>query len=320
MTEILSNDNAHPKPTEQRVQPVSSSSSIPSIPSASSAASLPSTQAELREINPPSPFLMGPWLMWQNLRQHHYLVSNFIKRDLRLKYRNSVLGYFWSLLEPLLLAGVYFVLFTILGNRPERYILWVLCGVITWTFFNKSLNGSLTSLTRSGGMIKQVYFPREIFSFTIVGSNLCIACLSLVITIPFMYHFGIWPSIYLLMVPLGLLLTALLALGLGLAMACLNAINRDIEHFFRFVTRAGFFLSPVLWTLNMVPSSRQKVLDYLLLNPMVVPITMVRNGIDGNGLGIDMVYVVYSVVFCLLSFLLGSMVFKRYEAEVVKKV
>ena len=279
-----------------------------------------SGSAELREINPPTPFLLAPWLMWQNLRQHHYLVSNFIKRDLRLKYRNSVMGYFWSLLEPLLLAGVYFVLFTILGNRPERYILWGLCGVITWTFFNRALNGSLTSLTKNGGMIKQVFFPREIFSFTIVGSNLTIACLSLVITIPFMYYFGIWPSVYLLMVPVGLLLTAMLALGIGLGVACLNAINRDIEHFFRFVTRAGFFLSPVLWTLNMIPSSRESVLDYLMLNPMVVPITMVRNGIDGSELGIDLIYVAYSIGFCILSFLLGSMFFKRHEAEVVKKV
>ena len=75
-----------------------------------------SGRSELMEINPPMPFLLAPWLMWQNLRQHHYLVSNFIKRDLRLKYRNSVMGYFWSLLEPLLLAGVYFVLFNIIAD------------------------------------------------------------------------------------------------------------------------------------------------------------------------------------------------------------
>jgi len=279
------------------------------------------SHAVLRQINQPRHFLLGPWLLWVNLRKHHYLVTNFVKRDVRLKYRNSVLGYFWSLLEPLLLAGVYFTLFTIIADNPEReYPLWVLLGVLTWGFFSRSLNGAVTSLTKNAAMIKGVYFPRELFALTTVGSHLVIAALSLLVAIPFMYYFGITPNLYLLMVPLGLILTSLLALGIGLAMACLNAVNRDIEHFFRFVTRAGFFLSPVMWTIDMVPKSRAGMLDYLMLNPMVVPITMIRNGIDGRALGIDFSYVLYSVMFCWLSFFVGAMIFKRFEAGVVKKL
>ena len=280
-----------------------------------------SEEKSLLEINRKRGFLLGPWLMWQNIQKHHYLVSNFITRDLRLKYRNSMLGYFWSLLEPLLLVGVYFTLFSILSNNPEqRYGLWVFIGVITYGYFAKSLSGAITSLTNNEAMIKQVYFPREIFALTNLGSNLCMAGLSLLVTIPFMYYFEIYPTVYLLMVPLGLIMTSLLALGIGLGMACLNVINRDIEHFFRFIIRAGFYLSPVIWTIDMVPKSRAALSTFMFLNPITVPITMVRNGIDGRELGIDLIYVTYSVAFCILSFLFGTMAFKRFEADVVKKL
>jgi ABC-type polysaccharide/polyol phosphate export permease len=273
---------------------------------------------ELSEINKNKSFWLGPLTIWKNIREHHYLISNFIQRDLRLKYRNSLLGYFWSLLEPLMLSGVYFVLFVIIKGSPEpNYPLWVILGVIVWGHFSQSLNGSITSLTQNSELIKQVYFPREIFAITKVGSNLIIAILGLFVAVPFMYYLDISPNEQLLMVPLGLILVSMLSLGVGLLLACLNTVNRDIEHFFRFVTRAGFFLSPVMWTVEMVSAN---ALKYILINPMVVPITMIRNGIDGKSLGIESLYVTYSILFCTISLLLGCMVFKYYEARVVKKL
>jgi ABC-type polysaccharide/polyol phosphate export permease len=217
-----------------------------------------------------------------------------------------------------MLSGVYFVLFIIIKGSPEpNYPLWVILGVIIWGHFSQSLNGSITSLTHNSELIKQVYFPREIFAITKVGANLVIATLGLFVAVPFMYYLNITPNEQLLMVPLGLILVSMLSLGVGLLLACLNAVNRDIEHFFRFVTRAGFFLSPVMWTIEMVPDN---ALKYVMINPMVMPITMIRNGIDGESLGIDSMYVGYSIAFCIISFLLGCMIFKRYEAEVVKKL
>tara|TARA_B100001142_G_scaffold245858_1_gene245420 strand:+ start:808 stop:1653 length:846 start_codon:yes stop_codon:yes gene_type:complete len=278
-------------------------------------------ETELYEKNPTKNLLMGPITVMQNIREYNYLLSNFIKRDLRLKYRNSFLGYFWSLLEPLLLSAVYYVLFIIIADNPEKeYPLWVILGVITWSFFSRSLTGCISSLTKNSAMIKQIYFPRELFSINVVGSHLVITILSLFVAVPFMYHFGISPTIYLLMIPIGLFLASSLALGIGLLLAPLNVVNRDIEHLFRFITRAGFFLSPVMWTIDMIPASRASVMEYLLLNPMVVPITMVRNGIEGEALTIDLFYIIYSFAFCFCSLLLGTTVFKRFESEVIKKL
>ena len=199
-----------------------------------------SKEKTLTEINKVNSFWLGPWIIWLNIQKHRFLISNFIQRDLRLKYRNSVLGYFWSLLEPLMLSGVYFILFVIIKGSPEpNYPLWVIIGVIIWGHFSQSLNGSIGSLTQNSGLIKQVYFPREIFAIAKVGSNLVIASLGLLVSIPLIYILDIQPNLNLLMVPVGLIMVSMLSLGIGLSLACLNTTNRDIEHFFRFVTRGS---------------------------------------------------------------------------------
>ena len=272
----------------------------------------------LREINPSAPFFSGPLTVIRNMYRRRRIVFNFIKRDIRLKYRNSSLGYFWSLLEPLLLSAVYFILFTIITDRPrEDYALLVILGVISWTLFSRGLKSSISSLTHNEMMIKQVYLPREIFAVTSVGSNLVINSFSLFVAIPFIIYFDITLNQNLVLVPIGLFILSIMALGVGLMMAWINAINRDVEHFFAFVTRAGFFLSPVMWTIEMVPESG---LQYALLNPVVVPITMIRNGLTGEDFSIELTWVAYSISFSILSFIIGSMFFKKMEPEVIKKI
>lgn len=274
---------------------------------------------ELAEPNPRPSLVGGLGRMVRDVRRHRHLVSNFIQRDIRLKYRNSSLGYFWSILEPLLMTGVYVVLFTVIAGKPEPlYPLWVVIGVITWSFFGKALTGSLTSLTGHEGIIKQVYFPRALFSVTTTGSGAVMALLSLLVAVPFLIYHRIPPTPALLLVPAGLLLTGLLAMGLGLALACLNVVFRDAEFIMRFVVRAGFYLSPVMWTFHMVPKSRAT--DAILLNPMAVPITMVRNGIVASPLGISSGWIVYSVAVCAAMFAVGVCIFQRYEAGVVKSL
>lgn len=278
----------------------------------------------LREINPGTPFLSGPLTIIRNMIRRRRIVYNFIRRDIRLKYRNSSFGYFWSLLEPLLLSGVYFILFTIISDRPrEDYAFLVVLGVISWSFFSRALRASIVSLTNNEMMIKQVYLPREIFAVTSVGSNLVITFFSLFMSIPFIIYFDISLNQNILLVPVGLLILAILSLGIGLMMSWINAINRDIEHLFAVIARAGFFLSPVMWTIEMViERSPDTGLQYALLNPVVVPITMIRNGLTGEEFPdeIKLIWILYSVFFSILSFILGSMLFKKMEPVVIKKL
>jgi lipopolysaccharide transport system permease protein len=278
------------------------------------------SSAELSEPNPATSLLGGLAKMWRDVLRHRYLIANFVRRDLRVKYRNSALGYLWSLLEPLLLSGVYIVLFSIVAGRPQPlYPLWVVLGVLAWRFFGSSLQLAISSLTGNEGTIASIYFPRCLFGIAASCSQLFMMLLNLLVAVPFMIYFGLPPTGYLVMVPLGLGLLWLLGLGLGLGFACLNVANRDVAHLATFVVRAGIYISPVLWTVEM-GRGKGEAMKYLLLNPAAVPITMVRNGITGQPLPVGWGYVAWAVACAIVAFFVGAMVFQRYEARAIKKL
>ncbi len=279
-----------------------------------------SEELELREQNPEISFFAGPIACIQTMFNDWYLIRNLVKKDLRARYKRAALGYGWTFLEPFLLSAVYYALFTILAGNPEKlYSMWVLLGVIVWGHFSRSLQGTVACLSRGGGLIKQVYFPREILAFSPVLAQLVVAMLSLTAVIPVMLYLGVTPTSSLWMVAAGLVLTTMIAMGVGMLVAPLNAISEDVGHLFRFITRAGFFVSPVMWTYEMMLSrASSQWADIIMLNPMVVPLTLVRHGIDGTPLTLEMNHILYSIGFAVLSLYIGAAVFKRWEARVVK--
>jgi len=252
------------------------------------------------------------------LFKHRFLVRNLVQREIRGRYRNAMLGYTWTVLEPAMLASVYYFLFIMLAGNPDRmYPVWVILGVIVWGCFGKALQGTVSSLSRNGQTIHLVYFPRIIFPMTAMQGNIIISMMSCVVVLPIMIFYDLPVTIYLLYVPLSILMSGFLAIGLGMLVAPLNCVQRDIEHLFRFIVRAGFFISPVMWTYEMA-QARGSIGDMVLYNPMVVPLTMARHGVAGESLGIPWVGILGSLGFGIVMWILGSYVFNRYEAGAVK--
>ena len=108
-------------------------------------------------------------------------------------------------------------------------------------------------------------------------------------------------------------------MGVGLMMAPINAISQDISHLFKFIVRAGFFVSPVMWTYEMMlERASGGWVDLVMLNPMVIPITMVRHGLEGTSIEFEAFHLIYAISFAVLSLLVGSAIFKKCEARVVK--
>ncbi|MEK9730982.1 MAG: ABC transporter permease [Candidatus Poseidoniales archaeon] len=273
---------------------------------------------ELRDVSLRFPSWKSPLLNLSVLLKHRFLVRNLVRREVRGKYRNAALGYLWTVLEPMLLASVYYFLFVMIaGNPDEKYPIWVLLGVIVWGCFGRSVTGSVTSLTGNQQTIHLVYFPRIIFPITSMLGVIVVTMLSALIAVPIIYLYELPLTIYLLYIPLSILLAGFLGVGLGMAFAPLNCMYQDIQHLFRFIVRAGFFVSPVMWTYEMA-MDRGAFEQFVLLNPMVVPLTMVRHGIDGTSLPIPMVGVLVSIGFAITMWVVGSILFNRYEAEAVK--
>ena len=246
------------------------------------------------------------------------MVQNLVRREIRGRYRNAMLGYAWTVLEPALLASVYYFLFIMLAGNPDKmYPIWVIMGVVVWSCFGKALQGTVSSLSKNGQTLHLVYFPRIIFPMTAVAGNIIISLMSCIVVVPIMIFYELPLTIYILYIPLSILMSGFLAIGLGMLVAPLNCIQRDVEHLFRFIVRAGFFLSPVMWTYEMA-LERGAFGEMVLYNPMVVPLTMARHGLSGENLGIPLVGVLGSIAFGIVMWLLGSYIFNKYEAEAVK--
>lgn len=272
----------------------------------------------LRPIGVKSNALLAPVHTLSEIRKNRFLVRNLIRREVRGRYRNAALGYAWTVIEPALLASVYWFLFIMLsGNPDEMYAVWVLIGVIVWSCFSKSLNAATNSLTKNMRTIHLVYFPRSIFPVSGIGANIIVTLMSCMVILPIIYIYDMPITVHLIWIPVGVVMAGFMALGLGMMMAPLNCVNRDVEHLVRFITRAGFFVSPVMWTAEMA-MERGAWGEAALWNPMVVPITMVRHGLEGKTVELPYGIVAASIVACILFYLIGSMVFSKYERGAVK--
>lgn len=274
--------------------------------------------AGLKIVGAKTSVLLAPLTNFKLLLSNNFLVRNLVRRDVRGRYRNALLGYAWTVIEPTLLSIVYWFLFIMLaGNPDEFYAVWVLIGVIVWSCFGKSLMSSVTCLSGNTRMIHLVFFPRIIFPATAVFANIVITMMSSLVVIPIILAYGFPLGIHLIMIPISICLAGFLGIGLGIIFAPLNCIQKDVEHLFRFIVRAGFFVSPVMWTYEMA-LERGAFGEIVLWNPMVAPITMARHGLMGKWPDLPIDSIVYSVVFAFALWIVGSMIFQKYEREAVK--
>jgi len=273
---------------------------------------------QLEVVGERSSSILSPVSSVTVLFYHQFLIKNLIRKEIKGKYSNSFLGYTWTVLEPALLSAVYYFLFIMIADDPDPlYPVWVIIGVIIWSCFGKCLQSTVTSLTRNASTIHLVYFPRMIFSFASVGSTIWITVMSSIVCIPLLVAYDIGLSWQLLFVPLAIILAAFNAIGLGLLLAPTNCVNRDIEHLIRFIVRAGFFLSPVMWTWDMA-LKRGWAADVVLWNPMVFPITLARDGFLGKVTEFPTNGILISIGWGVIMWIIGSIVFSKFEQSAVK--
>lgn len=272
----------------------------------------------LRQIGVKRHSFLAPITTISELQSNRFLVRNLIRREVRGRYRNAALGYAWAVIEPALLALVYWFLFIMLSGNPDKmYAAWVLVGVIVWGCFAKSLNGATNSLTSNVRTMHLVYFPRSIFPIASVGANMIVTMMSCLVMLPIILIYQLPITWHLLWVPLGVFFAGFMALGLGMMVAPLNCIQRDVQHLVRFITRAGFFVSPVMWTAEMA-MERGAWGESALWNPMVVPITMVRHGLEGKIVSLPLEIIASSVIATIMLYVLGTIIFSKYERGAVK--
>ncbi len=204
------------------------------------------------------------------LFRYRGLVRILVARELKARYRGSVLGFFWSFVNPLLLLLVYSFVFTAIIDRGdlaslEPYAVFLFCGLLPWTWFSSSLNESAGILIVNGNLIKKVVFPVEILPVVAVVSNLCHFVLGLPILFGFLVYYGIpLRPAELIWFPAVVAVQLCLTLGLAMILAALTVHFRDVKDLLSNGLTLWFFASPILYEMSAVPPGARAFMD---LNP-----------------------------------------------------
>jgi lipopolysaccharide transport system permease protein len=262
--------------------------------------------------------------LW-DLYRYRYLLQNLIVRDLKVRYKNSVLGVLWSLLNPLMMMIVYTVLFTVLipNDSIRHYPVFILVALIPWNFLSGSLVGGTVSVTSNAPLIKKVYFPRILLPVSAVISNLVNFFLVSLVLLIFIYAFGIGLTIHALWVPLILLTQVIFILGLSMLFSALHAFYRDVMMILEVLMLAWFFLTPVFYPFEWL-GTQAVLLGYSpaqimrWLNPMASIIdgyrTVLWGALDSSGPGqMDLAFLARTFITAVLTLIVGYIVFIRTE-------
>ena len=208
------------------------------------------------------------------------LLGNLVRRELKVKYKNSVLGFVWTLLNPLLYLVIFTIVFSvILKNPTPRYGLLLLSGLLCFNLFSVGLTAATTSITANGPLVQKVWFPREILPLAAIGANLITFFFQMTILLVGLALFRQapeWGMLWLL--PPALILTLLIGAGLGLMLSALNVYFRDVQHFLELGLLTWFWLTPVVYPFSLVARALNgKFGDgaerLAMLNPMIPIIT-----------------------------------------------
>ncbi|MGZ4608817.1 MAG: ABC transporter permease [Actinomycetes bacterium] len=251
------------------------------------------------------------------------ILQLLITRDLKVKYSGSALGYVWSVLEPLMMAGIYWVVFTKLMHRQvgnEPYIVFLLAAMLPWQWANGSLRASMKSLSKDAKLVRSTSLPREIWVLRTVGSQMMEFIFSLPVLAIFAIATGAHLTWYVVFFPLAMLLQALLLLGCGLILAPVAVLYTDVERLIGVTLRLAFYFSPILYGVHDI--SRRlghTVAHFYILNPLAGIFDLYRAAFFANqwaGWHAVGVAAVESVILLLI----GLRIFRRLEGQVLKEI
>ncbi len=253
--------------------------------------------------------------MIKELFQYREFLATSVHKDIRGKYKGSFLGVLWSFINPLLTTIIYTIIFSVLlVNTQEHYVVFVIIGVLPWTWFTNTMSMTNTYLI-NGGIIKKVYFPREILSISVVTSGMVNFLISCLIILLFLIFSGIGLNINILFLPLILIVQYILQLGIFLIVSAIDVYVRDLEYIINFFVQMLFYATPILYSVERFGKFRW----LLNLNPLTTIIGSYRNifyyqkAPDFTALGI-----VFLVSLSIL--IIGILVFKKLEKGFAEEV
>jgi ABC-2 type transport system permease protein len=212
-------------------------------------------------------------------RRNRILLAELVRTDFKLRYEHSTLGYVWSVLNPLLLFGVLYLVFAVflgIGRGIEHFPVYLLTGIVLWRFFTEATNNGLRSIVQRGSLIRKVNFPKYIIVVSGTISSLINLTINLGVVLVFMVINGVPFTWHILLAIPFIIQLYVLALGLALFLSAMNVYFRDIANLWEIALQAAFYATPIIYPVNLVLEKSEVAAKLLLMNPVAQIIQDVR--------------------------------------------
>ena len=256
-------------------------------------------------------------MIFKNLYQYRELLKTNVKKEIRGKYKGSFLVVLWSFLNPLLMVLVYALVFSVILKQDiPNYVIFLIVGVIPWNFFTTVIMQGTNCIWINGGIIKKVYFPREILPVSVVLAGLVNFLISCVIIFIFVLFSGMGFSIHLVWLPLIAILQTLFSLGLLFILSAVDVYVRDVEYLMNFLISLLFYATPIVYTVDLFPESVRWI---LYLNPMTHFIDAYRS-IFYYQTAPSLMSILYISLFAVFFLVFGYMIFRKLEKGFAEEV
>ena len=248
--------------------------------------------------------------MFKELYEYRQLLKSNVSKEIRGKYKGSFLGVLWSFVNPLLMTLVYAIVFPfILKSTQPHYVTFIVIAILPWTWFTSVISQGTNTIVVNGGIIKKVYFPREILPISIVSSGLINFLISCIIIAIFLICSGIGFSIYILFLPIIIIIQYILLLGIVFITSAIDVYVRDAEYIIAFLVSMLFYGTPILYSSDLFPAKFSWLLN---LNPLTTIINSYRDIFYYQTMPNLKALGIVFVVSCLI-LVLGYMVFNKLK-------
>jgi ABC-type polysaccharide/polyol phosphate export permease len=249
--------------------------------------------------------------------KYKFLLSQLVGRDFKTKYKRSVLGVLWSLLNPLLIMIVQYMVFSELFRWDiDNFAVYLLSGTVMFNFFQESTSQALVSITSNGSLITKVYVPMYIFPLFKVISSCINLGFSLVALFAIVFIQGLSFNIYYLLIPYGILCMIIFSIGMSFVLSSMMVYFRDTQFLYGIVLTAWTYLTPLFYPESILPD---KFMIFMQCNPMYHFIRYIRNIILDGSLPTLRAHV-FCLIFAIVPLLIGMKVFKSAKKDFILRI
>ncbi|MCB6508450.1 ABC transporter permease [Dorea sp. 210702-DFI.3.125] len=253
----------------------------------------------------------------QNFKKFKPLLGELVARDVKIKYRRSVLGVLWTLLNPLCMMIILSLVFSnIFKFDVENYSLYILSGQVVFNFFSGATTDAMSSIISNGSLIKKVYVPKYLFVLSRIISSFInlLASFTALLLVMIATRAELHWKVVLVVIPL--ILLVVFSLGVGLVLAAITVKFRDVMHLYSVFTTALMYLTPVIYPMSILPNWLYKL---VMLNPLTNMLMMFRDVMINNNI-FDLKSLIIAIIETALMFLIGLYVFYKNQDEFILNI